>query len=276
MKGEKLPLDLKRAAALHAEIRAKREEFARRFVPENWNLMIDGDTTNMKTWKLETIGDCVQTKECNSFIGGKPKLPPDMDILKCELCGKKMAFMFQVAFPQGHAWAGKSMAVFYCVESWHDRYCIPELPQHIVDADIPEQFLSNYERNFRVLVFGTSLGKMVDAYQEKVVFQALQTVPEKQTKQEWDFVIGGRPIWIMRKSEEPNTIAGIEKPVLLLQVKEELHFSILPTASKQANPFAPGGLSLFPWYELFAGNRIYFWGVQSNGTEWVYISVQCP
>ena len=51
--------------------------------------MIDGDITIMKTWKLEIIGDCVQTKECNSFIGGKPKLPPDMDIPKCKLCGKK-------------------------------------------------------------------------------------------------------------------------------------------------------------------------------------------
>lgn len=42
VKGAKLPLDLKRAAALQAAIRAKREAFASRFVAENWNLMIDG------------------------------------------------------------------------------------------------------------------------------------------------------------------------------------------------------------------------------------------
>ena len=62
-------------------------------------------------------------------------------------------------------------------------------------------------------------------------------------------------------SEKPNTIAGIEKPVLLLQVKEELRFSILPTAPKQANSFVPGGLSLFPWYGLWGdskGRRVSF------------------
>ena len=80
----------------------------------------------------------------------------------------------------------------------------------------------------------------------------------------------------MGMSEKPNTIAGVENPILLLQVKEELRFPTLSTASKQANPFAPGGKSLFSWYDLFVSNRIYFWGVQSNGTEKVYISVQRP
>ena len=229
---------------------------------------------SMKSWKLAVIGDCVQTKEFDSFIGGKPKLPLDVDIPKCELCGKELTFMFQVAFPQGHAWAGKSMAVFYCVESWHGDYCIPELPQQIAEADISEEFLSNYERNFRVFVFDTSLGKMVDTYQEKVAFRAFQAIPEKQTKQEWDFVSGGRPIWVMGKSEKPHTIAGIEKPVLLLQVKEDCRFQILPTAPKEADPFAPNGLSIFPWYYLFAANRIYFWGAEKDNKEWVYISVQ--
>ena len=234
------------------------------------------DTTSMKSWRLEVIGNCVQAEEYDSFIGGKPKLPPDIDIPKCELCGNELTFMFQVAFPQGHVWAGKSLAVFYCVESWHDRYCIPELPQRIVDADISEEFLRNYERNFHVIVFDTPIGKMVDTYQEKIAFQILKTIPEKQTKQEWDFVMGGRPIWIMGISEKQNTIAGNEKPALLLQIKEDFHIPILPTAPKQANPFAPGGLSLFPWYDLFVSNRIYFWGVQSNGTERIYISVQRP
>ena len=55
-----------------------------------------------------------------------------------------LTFMFQVAFLQGHKWVGKSMAVFCCVEIWHDKYCIPELPQQIADADISEKFLRNY------------------------------------------------------------------------------------------------------------------------------------
>ena len=179
----------------------------------------------MKSWKLEIVRDCVQIDEWDSFIGGKPKLPPDVDVPKCELCGKELTFMFQVAFPQGHKWAGKSMAVFYCVETWHDKYCIPELPQQIADADISEEFLRNYERNFRIIVFDTPLGKIVDTYQEKVAFQALQTVPEKQAKKDWEFVIGGRPIWIMGMSEKPNTIAGVEKPILLDRKSTRLNSS---------------------------------------------------
>lgn len=228
----------------------------------------------MKAWRLEAVRDCAQTEEWDSFIGGKPKLPPGTDIPKCELCGKELTFMFQTAFPQGHMWAGKSMAVFYCVESWHDAYCIPELPQQ--RADISEEFLRTYQRNFRVIVFDTPLGKTAGAYREKVAFQALRPVPETRTKREWDFVMGGRPIWIMGIPERPNSIAGIEKPALLLQVKEGFRFPVLPAAPKQANPFAPGGRSLFPWYDLFVSNRVYFWGVQQNGTERVYISVQRP
>lgn len=229
---------------------------------------------DMRSWKLEAAGPCAQTKECDTFIGGKPKLPPEIDIPKCELCGKELTFLFQVAFPEGHAWAGKSMAVFYCVESWHDRYCIPELPQDM--DNISEPFLRGYERNFRIIVFDTLRGQWNSTYQEKVAFQALRAVPEEETKQEWDLVIGGRPIWIMGVSEKPSTIAGLEDPVLLLQVREDFHFPILPAAPRQANPFAPGGVSLFPRYDLFAADRIYFWGVQSGGTEWIYTSVQRP
>lgn len=228
----------------------------------------------MRSWKLEAIEDSIQTKEYDSFIGGKPKLPPDIEIPKCELCGKELAFLFQAAFPQGHAWAGKSMAVFYCVESCHGKYCIPELPQKIAEADISEEFLSNYERNFRIFVFDTSQGEMLDTYQEKVAFRAFRAIPEKQTRQEWDFVIGGRPVWVMGKSEKPRTIAGTEKTVLLLQVKEDYHFRILPDAPKAADPFAPDGLSVFPWYYIFAANRVYFWGAEKDNKKWVYIAVQ--
>ena len=29
------------------------------------------DTTSMKSWRLEVIGNCVQAEEYDSFIGGK-------------------------------------------------------------------------------------------------------------------------------------------------------------------------------------------------------------
>ena len=226
----------------------------------------------MKVWNLEVTDNCVQTEEYDSFIGGKPKLPPDIEIPKCDLCGKELFFMFQVAFPEGHEWEGKSMAVFYCIETWHDSYCIPQLSDDM--KNISQQFLEEYERNFRILVFDTSCGKIVDTYKEKVSFQPLKPVLEDKTKAQWDFVIGGRPIWIMGMSEKPDTIADVKKPKLLLQVREDFQFNTLPDSPRQANPFSPDKLSRFPWYELFASDRIYFWGVQKEGKQLVYTSVQ--
>lgn len=230
----------------------------------------------MKSWKLEPLSGRQQTKEDESFIGGKPKLPPDMPLPVCRLCGKEMAFFFQVAFPQGHKWEGRSMAVFYCVEEWHHQYCIPELPHSpsLDKADVTADFLAQYQRNFQTLVFDTGKAVPVDGYREKIAFQSLAITQEDKTDGRWDMVMGGRPVWIMGRREKPASVAGDRKPVLLLQVREDFKFPILPHAPREADPFFPTKVSPFSWYSLFARDRIYFWGGQSQEKEWVYISVQ--
>ncbi len=230
----------------------------------------------MKSWRLEPRSDILQTTEHNTFLGGKPKLPPHVPIPQCWLCGKELTFFFQVAFPEGHSWAGKSMAVFYCTDTWHDQYCIPEIPPFPDRKQIAagSDFLLQYERNFRILVFDTAAAVPVDGYQEKIIFCPLDFTPSDQTSRAWDFVIGGRPIWIMGKGEKPDSVAGIKKPSLLLQLRESFRFPILPEAPKMADPFFPTKASPFPWYDLFTGNRVYFWGVKDQAREWVYLSVQ--
>ena len=114
----------------------------------------------MLTWNLQAVGDGVQTPEEDTFWGGKPKLPPAMSVPICGLCGQEMTFFLQAAFPQGHPWQGKSLALFYCTDTWHDQFCLPEAPdvRNLNNADIPSSFLRQYERTFRTLVFDTDQG----------------------------------------------------------------------------------------------------------------------
>lgn len=60
-----------------------------------------------------TIETVAQQDLDDLFIGGIPKLPPELSIPTCTLCSQKMSFMFQVAFPKGHIWEGKTLALFY-------------------------------------------------------------------------------------------------------------------------------------------------------------------
>ena len=168
------------------------------------------------------------------------------------------------------------MAVFYCVEEWHDRYCIPELPDgpSLNKVDVTADFLNQYQRNFRVLVFDTAKAVPVEGYQEKVAFRSMAITQEDKTDKGWDMVIGGRPVWIMGQAERPALVAGDKKPVLLLQVREDFKFPILPDAPREAAPFFSTKVSPFLWYSLFARDRLYFWGGQGQEGEKVYISVQ--
>lgn len=54
-----------------------------------------------------------------SFIGGKPCIPPSVPLPVCKICGEPLTFFFQVAFPEGHMWAGKSLAFFFCSATYH-------------------------------------------------------------------------------------------------------------------------------------------------------------
>lgn len=227
----------------------------------------------MKSWRAE-----LQSGEEDSFIGGKPKLPIGMEIPRCTLCGGELTFFFQTAFPAGHPWAGRSMAVFACTDTWHGDFCIPERPKGAVrhNIDITADFLSQYQRNFRILLFDTEQGVVLETYQERIRYQPMVIAAEDRTDRSWDFVLGGKPVWIMGKPEKPASIAGVERPVLLMQVRETLRFPICSDAPRAADPFAPSGRSLFSWYDLFIGNRIYFWGTMNGGRAWIYVAVQSP
>lgn len=223
-----------------------------------------------------TLETTEQSIAHDSFVGGIPKLPVGTSIHTCSLCGHEMSFMFQVAFPEGHFWAGKTLALFFCLDCFGHEFCIPEMPQgeSLYQVEIPEGFLDSYQRNFKVLVFDTKDGVLCSDYHERVAFRNLNFIPEEKNSRDAEFTIGGRPIWIMGQRETPGNYASNQKLKLLFQIREDFKFPKLEEAPPQADEFSKTKLSPYPWYDLFARNRIYFWGTNPKKDPKVYISVQ--
>ena len=223
-----------------------------------------------------TIETVAQQDLDDLFIGGIPKLPPELSIPTCTLCSQKMSFMFQVAFPKGHIWEGKTLALFYCLDCFGHRFCIPEIPlgSSLYHVEIPAGFLDSYQRNFRVIVFDTADGVLLKNDCERVAFRKIAFHASDKNDKEATFTFGGKPIWIMGKNETPGNYATTEKLKLLFQIKEGFQFPKCENAPPQASGFYPDKRSPFPWYDLFARNRIYFWGTDARKDAKVYISVQ--
>lgn len=227
----------------------------------------------MRAWNVNILKVSQEVSD-NSFLGGTPKLPPGTELPVCSLCGHELSFLFQIAFPEGHIWSGKTLALFFCLDCFGHEYCIPELPKGpLKQAHLPEGFLDQYQRNFRVLVFDTVEGEPFDGCCPRVPFQRLEWVPSSRNDKDVPFTLGGRPVWVMHQDERPSDYAG--RPLaLLFQIAEGFRFPKLEDAPPQANAFSPTGKSPFPWYDLFARDQIYFWGTADRGEPKVYISVQ--
>lgn len=63
----------------------------------------------------------------SSYVGGKPRLPLDMNIPKCELCNASLVFFIQITFPESHLWGGHTMSVFSCTSCYDENFLIPEM-----------------------------------------------------------------------------------------------------------------------------------------------------
>lgn len=227
----------------------------------------------MNAWNCILI-NAAQEPADHSFLGGVPRLPLGTEVPVCSLCGREMSFLFQIAFPEGHIWSGRTLALFFCLDCFGHEYCIPEMPKGpLRQAHLPEGFLDGYQRNFRILVFDTAEGVSAGHSQSRVAFQRLEMTLHSRNDKDAPFTLGGRPIWVMHQDETPSDYAG--RPLkLLFQIKEYFRFPKREDALPQADAFAPSGLSPFPWYNVFARDQIYFWGTADGGEPKVYISVQ--
>lgn len=208
-----------------------------------------------------------------SYIGGRPSLPPGTTLPVCRLCGQPQTFMFQVAFPSEADWSGKTLSCFACMRCADERFLIPEmLDDHCQGCNIPASFLTSYERNFAFLAFPTDDARIVEDYDEQVAFFALEG--ESDSASGVFGKIGGVPNWVL-DDESPATYNSTTPMVFLLELMPGIQFTKVEGALPQTELDIFGSPSPSPleYYQLFLGNAIYLFGT-SVGDSLVYAVTQ--
>lgn len=214
-----------------------------------------------------------QTEDDTCYIGGKPRLPINVEIPKCSLCGTRQTFFFQVAFPDDHKWKGFTMAVFECTSCAHENFLIPEmLNGKLFGANIPRNFLSTYQKNFRFEVFKTNSSQVVNDYPECIKFIRIKFDGGNGPILGH---IGGTPIWIL-EDESPGTYDSGTPMHFLLQVNHGFEFETLKGVQPQIELGLTGDPEPSPYdfYQLFIKNEIYFFGTDSRNLHLVYALTQ--
>lgn len=240
----------------------------------------------MKKGWAAVLNDHMQNDHYTSFIGGLPKIPEHITLPKCQVCGEPLTFFFQVDFPEGHIWKGKTLALFACIhiaENHDDYHTLPKSPQvgKLEGCDLSEGFLDeNYQDIFRIFVFSTDEGVLRRDYEEQIIFRDIEWIPINKKDKKAPILLAGEPIWLMHK-EHPATYAGIHKMHILLQVAEEFNFAHLNHAQKQREEdfFSSTGEKTKARetndYTLFYSfNRIYIFGADGSDNPKPFIIVQ--
>lgn len=223
-------------------------------------------------WTLSTNRALPQGDQ-RSFVGGTPQLPNEVGIPECKLCNQSMTFLFQIAFPTGSVWEGKTMAFFFCTRCVEKDFLIPEmLNGQLKDADIPARFLIEYQRNFSFIVFETENARPVEGYDELVVFSEINMLAGSRIG---DFgKLGGTPEWVLG-DEAPATYESSHEMAFLFQLAPDFEFTKTDGAPPQVrlNLFRKPSPSPFDYYELFLGNTVYAYATKT-GQPLLYVVTQ--
>lgn len=244
-------------------------------------------------WHSEiTTPETPEKRLYKSFIGGKPCIPKDVELPVCKICGEPLTFFFQIQFPEGHIWAGKSLAFFFCNsyqkhpgKDWFppaiDATEWPDDEKPGIDFVIPDGKLdvNRYQTLFRTIVFDTPDGVVRDDYQEKAAYKEITWKASKRKLRKTPILLGNEPIWTGGFGiERPATYEG--KPMeLLFQVAEYFNFDRLPDAPPEMEEAFFGGTGFAPRkepnYTLFCDfNRVHVWGTTDPECSAIYINVQ--
>lgn len=212
-----------------------------------------------------------------SFIGGYPRVPSTELLPKCKLCGKELTFYFQIAFPIEHYWSNLTMAIFSCTMCSDRNFLIPEmLKVPLKGANIPNGFLDEYQKNFKILIFDTSTGIIRQDYKPKIKYKCLnlkKTLRSSFKKHK----VGGKPSWYL-EDESPLSYNETIPMFFLMQLLEEYRFELLDDAPGQVKiDYFNNGIPMSSnnrYYELFLRNNIYFFATKDGQNPLVYIITQ--
>ncbi|MDR6553766.1 hypothetical protein [Paenibacillus qinlingensis] len=225
---------------------------------------------------IEDKSGHVQDSIIESFIGGRPKLPPTTNVPVCKLCGSQLTFFFQITFPIEHEWGGFTMSVFACTSCFDERYLIPEMINGpLQGVNISDGFLKEYQKNFTILVFKTAESSIVTNYVEKVRYSTIELIEFNQLTTRVD-KIGGIPNWYL-EDESPATYNNNIPMMFIMQILEDRKFEILEGVPGQVQmDYFSGKLepSKKRYYELFLANNLYFFGTRDRLNPLVYVLTQ--
>jgi hypothetical protein len=222
-------------------------------------------------WSLHTLAS--EQKEQFSFLGGRPRLPADCLWPVCDLCHSQQTFFFQLAVPNGEFWEGNTVAAFACTKCAHEDYLIPPmLPRPLKGADIPENFLEEYQRNFSFMVFPTKHGVDRTDHNASVQFSEIQMKREDETGNFGK--LGGSPDWLL-EDESPKTYSGKIPMKFLVEIAPNVVFRRTVHSEPQVELDLLGNPSPSPLdcYQLFLGNALYLFGTDGGRPE-VYALTQ--
>lgn len=211
--------------------------------------------------------DLNSTAQGASFIGGTPRVPVNFEWPNCRLCGQPLEFFFQIEFPSESHWPGKVLQVFACVSCASEDALIPEmLPDISYGHTVPEEFLVQYQTNFRFVVYDGTDQLSSDGLQSGIAFQSIKLT--KQKKVGSFGYLGDEPFWLL-ENESPGNLC------FLLQLKEGLVFPIIDSARAQVEIGLTGELepSTERHYKLFLGNAVYFFGPNAFSSS-IYVITQ--
>lgn len=242
----------------------------------------------MKVGWHSVLEDTKQVKDSTSFIGGKPCLPPSLPLPKCTICGAPLTFFFQVEFPAGHMWFGKSLAFFYCTNSIWKHNSVDQFPPQI-HASKKNNFIipfgslapEKYQTLFRAYIFDTVEGKLREDYPERVAYHKISWKKSIRKNLKTPIILGGEPIWTgSKKFGQERPILYDDRPMdLILQIADYFNFDHLPDAPAEMkkthdprNPFVPRSQLNYTLFHEF--NRVYLWGTTDFADNSVYLNVQ--
>jgi hypothetical protein len=146
------------------------------------------------------------------------------------------------------------------------------LPGVLAGVDIPREFLTSYQRNFRFLVFPTDEGRIDTRFQKRIKFIPiiLQLDDELGIGQ-----VGGTPSWLL-EDESPRSYGSRIPMHFLFQLHAGVRFPTVQGAPPQMEIGLSGEPEPSPYdfYQLFIGNAVYFFGTESRTPPLVYAITQ--
>ncbi|HBV81214.1 MAG TPA: hypothetical protein DEB74_00145 [Lachnospiraceae bacterium] len=223
--------------------------------------------------------------DSDSFIGGKPCIPADILLPTCKVCGEPLTFFFQVAFPKGHMWEGKSLAFFFCTSTYYKHDAHEWFPPILLandgeDVSFKELESNSYQTLFKVYFFDTKNGVLREDYHEKVMYHRIDWKPGRRRDKKIPIILAGEPIWMDSFQRERPKSCGGKNMELILQVADYFNFEKYPDAPPEMkksyiankNSFQPRKENN---YTLFCDfNRVFLWGTNDKEEPVFGINVQ--